>query len=134
MRELTHFTKLAALLAFGALNACGVRGATEAEMGNGKNMSGTGALLYERECESCHGDHGQGTTAPAVLGNRRYARGKFKNAQELFDYVAKNMPKDKPGSLDITQYWNIVTFVVATTGTPIPGDRLSESNASDVKF
>ena len=104
-------------------------------MAEGRNAASTGALIYERSCESCHGERGEGTPGgPTILGKRRYARSDYKNAQDLFDYVAKTMPKDNPGTLDITQYWHVVTFVVATTGTPIPGERLSESNASEVKF
>jgi hypothetical protein len=52
----------------------------------------------------------------------------------LFDYVAEKMPKDNPGSLDIGQAWNVVTFIVATHRKTIPDDRLSESNAPDVKL
>jgi cytochrome c len=115
-----------------ALGCGGVKGATEVEMGNGRNQAGTGALIYERSCQSCHGDHGQGSeNAPAVLGKKRLAK-RFKNAQKLWDYVAKEMPKDDPGSLDIGQYWNVVTFLVATTGQNIPDERLSESNADTV--
>ena len=44
------------------------------------------------------------------------------------------MPKDNPGSLDIGQTWNVVTFIVATHRKTIPDDRLSESNAPDVKL
>ncbi len=118
------------------LSACGgARGATEAEVADGKNISATGALLYERNCASCHGERGEGGPgSPAVLGKGLYAKSEYKNAQQLFDYVANQMPKDNPGSMDIGQYWNLVTFVVATTGRKIPDDRLSESNAADVKF
>jgi hypothetical protein len=68
-----------------------------------------------------------------VLGKKRLSR-KFKNAQQLFDYIAKDMPKDNPGSLDFGQSWNVVTFIVATTGQKIPDERLSESNADRVKL
>jgi cytochrome c len=121
-------------LALGAAGCGGAAGATEAEMANGRNQAGTGALLYERTCQACHGVNGEGTKeGPAILGKKRLSK-KFSNAQQLFDYVAEKMPKDNPGSLDIGQYWNVVTFIVATTRKTIPDDRLSESNAPDVKL
>lgn len=121
-------------LALGAAGCGGAAGATEAEMANGRNQAGTGALLYERTCQDCHGVNGEGTKeGPAILGKKRLSK-KFSNAQQLFDYVVEKMPKDNPGSLDIGQYWNVVTFIVATTRKTIPDDRLSESNAPDVKL
>lgn len=113
---------------------CGAAGASEAEMANGRNQAGTGALIYERSCQDCHGANGQGTKqGPAILGKKRLTK-RFANAQALFDYVAQKMPKDNPGALDIGQYWNVVTFIVATHRKSIPDDRLSESNAPDVKL
>ncbi len=109
-----------------------MKGATPAEMDHGKNQAATGALIYERKCQSCHGDHGQGSeNAPPVLGKKRLAK-RFRTAQQLYDYVAKEMPKDDPGSLDFAQTWNVVSFLVATTGRSIPDGRLSESNAEAV--
>jgi cytochrome c len=121
-------------LALGAAGCGGAKGATEAEMANGRNQAGTGALLYERSCQDCHGINGDGgKEAPAILGKKRLTK-RFANAQQLFDYVAEKMPKDNPGSLDIGQYWNVVTFIVATHRKTIPDGRLSESNAPDVKL
>lgn len=120
--------------ALGTAGCGGAAGASEAEMANARNEAGTGALLYERVCQDCHGEHGEGTKqGPAILGKKRLTK-KFANAQLLFDFVAEKMPKDNPGSLDIGQNWNVVTFIVATHRKHIPDDRLSEGNASDVKL
>jgi cytochrome c len=122
-------------LLLGALG-CGAAGAgaSEAELANGRNQAATGAVIYERSCQDCHGVNGEGTDkAPAVLGKKRLTK-RFANAQRLFDYVAEKMPHDSPGSLDIGQYWNVVTFIVATHRKTIPDDRLSESNADEVKL
>ncbi|HET9953388.1 MAG TPA: cytochrome c [Polyangiaceae bacterium] len=122
-------------LALGATGCGRAAGATPAELGKGRDASGTGALLYERNCQSCHGEQGQGTgKAPAILGRRALASGRFRNAEKLFDYVARKMPADEPGRLDIGQYWNIVTFMVATGGHRIPDGRLSEANAAKIKL
>jgi cytochrome c len=103
-------------------------------MANARNQAGSGSLIYERSCQECHGAMGEGTKrGPIILGKKRLTK-RFANAQHLFDYVAEKMPKDSPGSLDIGQYWNVVTFIVATHRKTIPDDRLSESNAPDVKL
>lgn len=133
------FVRVASCVVLACLGvACGKAGAgaSEAQMSNGHNLAATGALLYERNCESCHGPAGQGSSkVPAILGRDVLSDSRFRNAQKLWDYVAEEMPKDNPGSLDITQYWEIVTFMVATTGRrKIPDDRLSESNASKIKL
>lgn len=134
LRSFRLSSSLICWVAFGAVACGGAAGATEADMANARNQAGTGALLYERACQDCHGVNGDGTKqGPPILGKKRLSK-KFSNAQKLFDYVAEKMPKDNPGSLDIGQYWNVVTFIVATTGKAIPDDRLSESNAADVKL
>lgn len=131
----TTTTRNGLLLATMLLGCGGASGATPGELADGKGQASTGGLLYERSCESCHGRNGEGSDgAPAVLGKETLGDSRFKTAQDLFDYVAREMPKDGPGSLDITQYWNIVTFMVATTGRKIPDDRLSESNAPEVRL
>lgn len=121
-----------------ALSACvigcgGTKGASDAQLEKARDASATGALLYERNCQSCHGDHGQGTdTGPSIFDKKKLGK-RFKNAQRLFDFLAKEMPKDNPGSLDIAQYWNIETFVVVASGRKLD-DRLSESNAEDTRL
>jgi len=117
------------------LVACGGggSGASDAQIQKGRDAAATGALLFERNCQSCHGEHGEGTDkGPAVLDKRRLGK-RFKNAQNLFDFIIKEMPKDNPGSLDIAQVWNIETFMVVASGRNLE-DRLSEGNAEDTKL
>lgn len=114
--------------------ACGGgNGASDAQMQKGRDMAATGALLYERNCQSCHGDHGQGTDKGPGIFNKKKLGKRFKTAQGLFEFLVKEMPKDNPGSLDVGQYWNIETFVVVASGRKLE-DRLSESNAEDTKL
>ncbi|MGC4093464.1 MAG: cytochrome c [Polyangiaceae bacterium] len=121
-----------------ALAACAVAcgggsGATDASIQQGKDMAATGALLYERNCQGCHGERGEGADkGPAIFNKKKLGR-RFKTAQGLFDFLVKEMPKDNPGSLDIGQYWNIETFIVVASGRKLE-ERLSEANAEDVKL
>jgi cytochrome c553 len=52
-----------------------------------------GEAIYNHDCASCHGDHGQGTKINyphALTGNR--------SVEQLAGYIAKSMPADKPGT------------------------------------
>jgi mono/diheme cytochrome c family protein len=124
---------LASVMALGLVACGGGSGASDAQMQKGRDMAATGALLYERNCQSCHGDHGQGTDKGPAIFNKKKLGKRFKTAQRLFDFLVKEMPKDNPGSLDVGQYWNIETFVVVASGRKLD-DRLSESNAEDIKL
>jgi len=122
-------------LSIAAMGCAGAKGASTAEIAKGRNVAATGALLYERNCQHCHGENGEGgDKAPAVLGRSTLQKSSFTTAQDLFVFLADKMPADSPGSLDIGQYWNIVTFMVATMNKKIPDNRLSESNAEDVRI
>lgn len=125
---------LAAVLGVSSLGCSKASGASEAQMVNARAVGSTGAVLWERHCQSCHGETGAGTKdGPAVLGEDTLIDGPFYDAQELWDYVARKMPKDDPGGLDMAQYWHIVTFMAGTTGRDIP-ERLSEGNAKEFEF
>lgn len=131
----TFFALAFALLTVGGCSST-VVGATGQQLEHAKSLGPTGALLYERNCQSCHGARGEGTRkVPPILGREVLSRSRFKTAQDLWDFVAREMPMDNPGGLDITQYWEIVTFMAASTGRrKLPDERLSESNADQVKL
>lgn len=48
--------------------------------------------------------------APQIVGANTLSR--FQTAQDLYDFVSKNMPFQEPGSLAAGDYWLIVTFLV----------------------
>jgi len=58
------------LLPFTIMFACTVtpRGALEANLNTAKSRASTGASLYAEQCASCHGQRGEGITAPALMG------------------------------------------------------------------
>jgi mono/diheme cytochrome c family protein len=58
-------------LLLGALAAaCSVtpRGASDASLAIAKDKATQGAKVYERDCGSCHGQRGEGVTAPPIMG------------------------------------------------------------------
>jgi mono/diheme cytochrome c family protein len=71
----------------------------------------TGAAVYASNCAACHGDKGQGVTAPAVIGASA-ALAKYNTAQGLFSFISTTMPFTGPGSLSRDQYNQILCFIL----------------------
>ena len=63
-----------------------------------------GKSVYDRSCGMCH-NSGPG---PALSVWTR----PFSNAQKLFDWMSKNMPKSAPGSLEPEEYFQVVSWVL----------------------
>jgi cytochrome c len=118
-------------LALAGLGGCAKRGAKDPEgpeaPGPGEQRL-AGATLFEGHCAKCHGALGKGKDdAPAVVGEAALSR--FTNAQELYDFVSKNMPKDAPGTLKEGEYWAILAFDLRANGVDVDG-TLGPDNAS----
>ena len=87
-----------------------------------------GATLFEKHCAKCHGALGQGKDdVPRVVGEEALAR--FTNAQEVFDFISKEMPKDAPGSLQEGEYWAILAFDLKANGIDLD-ETLGPQNAA----
>ncbi|MFY0532563.1 c-type cytochrome [Nannocystis pusilla] len=81
-----------------------------------------------KHCAKCHGALGKGKDdTPAVVGEAALAR--FVNAQDLFDYISKEMPEDNPGSLKEGEYWAIVAFDLKANGVDAD-ETVGPQNAS----
>ena len=103
-------------------------------------VMGSGALpLYERDPAT--------STNPALqdpaerlrqqsLPPGADTRGAFRTAQDLFDYVSREMPlpKSKAGSLEPEEYWGVVNFMLAGHGVRLPAGGVSASNAASVQI
>jgi len=88
-----------------------------------------GRTLYAENCAKCHGDNGEGTKgAPAVVGldkgalpldppeSRQYRKSKFETVADVADFVVKNMPPNKAGTLTAEQYYAILAFDLKANG------------------
>src|ERR1051325_11550393 len=80
-----------------------------------------GQKLYAEHCASCHGDSGEGSKkAPPVVGKTalpldppataKKRKTQFHTAKDVYDFVSKNMPGKKPGSLKPDEYLAILAF------------------------
>jgi hypothetical protein len=113
---------------------CAKRGAKDpagSEPPGPGEQTAAGGVLFEKNCAKCHGALGKGTDkAPAVVGEGALAR--FTNAQQLHDFVSKEMPKDAPGSLQPGEYWSILAFDLRANGVDVDGTLGPDNAASYV--
>ena len=101
-------------------------------------IMGSGALpLYERDPAT--------STNPAMqdpaerlrtqnLPPGADVRGAFRTAQDLFDYVSREMPmpRSKAGTLKPEEYWAVVNYILAGHGVALPEGGVNPSNAASV--
>ena len=103
-------------------------------------VMGTGALpVYPRDSS---------TTSPTITDPQQLqtmsqtrppgvmSRDPFRNAQDLYNYVSKQMPlpKSKAGSLKPEEYWAIIDFMLRAHGTQVPDGGVTPANASSISL
>lgn len=138
-------------LSAGALIACGGGAKSDSNMPGGTPQSwndqvASGRELFAAHCASCHGAGGEGTSrGPRVVGLSQGAlpldpppmakvrKMKFETAADVAQFVMKEMPMDKPGSLSDGQYLAILAFDLHANGVALPpGQMLDASTAKDI--
>ena len=86
-----------------------------------------GGEVFGEHCSSCHGNGGEGTAkAPAVVGKTalpldppsgaQVRKSKFVTVADVAEFVTKNMPGDKPGSLSEDDYYAVLAFDLHANG------------------
>jgi polar amino acid transport system substrate-binding protein len=111
----------------------------------GKTQADEGAKLYGKHCAICHGDAGQGTkNAPPVVGKNalpleppaaaKVRKTQFHTAQDVAEFVAKNMPAKKPGSLTADQYYDILAFDLKANGVDVSNKKIDPMTAAEIKL
>ncbi len=71
----------------------------------------TGKQIFSENCARCHGTSGEGVIGPALIGQKQ-GLVKYRNAQELINFVRSAMPQDAPGSLPEQDYWDVLAFIL----------------------
>ena len=101
-----------------------------------------GQKLYARHCAGCHGDAGEGSKkAPPVVGKAalpldppagaKVRKTQFHTAGDVADFVVKNMPAKKPGSLKADEYWAILAFDLKANGVDVK-EKVDAASAAKV--
>jgi PQQ-dependent dehydrogenase (methanol/ethanol family) len=95
----------------------------------------TGATVYSAVCSQCHGVNLQGQSAPALVGKTFQAYvGKQGTAASLYDFISRQMPADKPGSLMQQQYLDVTAFILSRNGYPVGDVPLTKSSLPQISL
>ena len=74
-------------------------------------MATVGKAVFSGKCAGCHGDQGQGRTAPAVIGTGANLA-KYNTGKGLYDFVNASMPMNAPGSLSSQDYLGVTSYLL----------------------
>ncbi len=91
-----------------------------------------GRVVYADHCAMCHGDKGQGTPAPPLVGGQgtlatahpvQTVGSYWPYATTLFDYIRRAMPFNAPGSLTDDQVYAVSAYLLWLNGI-VPQDSV----------
>lgn len=91
----------------------------------GSGTASQGKLVYETQCQVCHGTEGEGNgSANRLVGGDmqsddapiRTVGSFWPHATTLFDYVRRAMPATAPKSLSNTEVYQVVAYVLHMNG------------------
>ncbi len=79
-----------------------------------------GQKAFLRSCAGCHREDMSGgdDNEPALQGPNFTMKWEDASLAELYDFIATDMPKSKPGSLPLPTYVDILTFILKTNTLP----------------
>jgi cytochrome c len=81
-----------------------------------------GQAAFVKSCGGCHRDDMSGgdDSEPPLRGSHFTDKWEGASVAEIYDFVANNMPKSKPGSLPLDTCIDIVSFILKSNDMP-PG-------------
>jgi cytochrome c len=109
----------------------------------GGDQVAEGEKLYKKHCATCHGDAGQGgKKAPPVVGKEalplsppagaKVRKTQFHTAKDVLEFLSKNMPAKKPGSLKPEEYDAILAFDLKANGVDVTGKHIDAATAEKI--
>jgi cytochrome c len=77
-----------------------------------------GRQIYFQQCATCHGENLQGKVGPALSGRQfhQMVAAQNMNGNSLFQFVVRQMPQSKPGSLSEGMYVDIFAYILQQNG------------------
>ncbi len=98
-----------------------------------KTLSDAGQKAFVA-CTACHGEKGQGNEfGPSVIGvgSNLSTAG---TAQNLYAYMAAQMPKDHAGSLKPEEYLQVTAYLLLSNGLVKADDAISPAGLAQLKL
>ena len=90
-----------------------------------------GRASYQQTCVSCHRDDLRGdSTAPSLVGESFLFLWGDMEVGELSARIRKVMPPERPGSLSVQTYTDIVAFILQKNAFPAGSTELSAEPAA----
>lgn len=90
-----------------------------------------GTALYAEQCSTCHGDFldgdGAGERIAALMGPAFEETWESASLSDLFDKIARTMPRANPGTLSRRQVLDVTAFLLQSNGYPAGPTELTES-------
>ncbi|GAN81382.1 c-type cytochrome [Acidocella aminolytica] len=79
-----------------------------------------GRTDYNNECAACHNGDLSGNSGPALAGSKFESYLEFTkiSAQQLYGFIAEQMPANNPGGLSKTQYDDIFAYILSYNHYP----------------
>jgi S-disulfanyl-L-cysteine oxidoreductase SoxD len=102
-----------------------------------------GAKIYASSCATCHGDHGQGSLAPRLVGGIgtlatshpiKTVGSYWPYATTVFDYIRRAMPFTRPESLSDDEVYALVAFLLNENGIIPMGAVMNRTTLPAVKM
>jgi alcohol dehydrogenase (cytochrome c) len=93
-----------------------------------------GAAVYAQDCAQCHGASLRGDSGPPLTGptfQQAYGTG---TAAQLYDFISRQMPQDKPGSLSQQQYLDVTGYILSRNGFPSGNTLLQIASLSQIRM
>ncbi len=90
-----------------------------------------GTTVFANRCAKCHGDKGQGVTAPAVIGQNA-SLDKYNTAQGLLNFMSAAMPLDAPGALSQQEYRQLLCFLLVQNNFAAANAPFDQNNLSSI--
>ncbi|MBU6487887.1 MAG: c-type cytochrome [Burkholderiales bacterium] len=89
-----------------------------------------GKRLFAANCAKCHGADLQGVTAPALSGAAfAPASNSHLTIGGIYNYMATNMPADRPGKLKDSEYADLMAYLLNANGYPTTSAKLTADAA-----
>jgi alcohol dehydrogenase (cytochrome c) len=97
-------------------------------------QASSGGTVYTQFCAQCHGANLQGESGPPLTGQtfrQAYGAG---TAAQLHDFISRQMPQDKPGSLSQQQYLDVTAYILSRNGFPSGNTALATASLSQIRL
>jgi mono/diheme cytochrome c family protein len=104
-----------------------------AEVSTAGQLADAGKTVYAESCAKCHGANGEGGGARAITGSKADLS-KYSTAQALLDFVSKQMPPSKGGSLSKQAYLQVIAFLLVQNQIVQPTAKLDANSLDTIKL